>query len=109
VRTGGTIGATPRTPRGSEEEPILNPDVSLRPERPMTPYRWLLAAALLSIMLAQMVAMVLVTRSQVLRAEVREAAERSQVQTARAAPPGGTAGIDVSSAGLMKVGLASAR
>jgi len=82
-----------------------------RPERPMTPYRWLLAAALLSLMLAQMVAMVLVTRSQVLRAEVREAAERSQGRTAAstAVASSNAVPLDASRNGLITVGLSAAR
>ncbi|MGJ7484107.1 hypothetical protein ACSFA2_02545 [Variovorax sp. LT2P21] len=77
----------------------------------MTPYRWLLAAALLSIMLVQMVAMVLVTRSQVQRAEVREAAERSQGRTAgsTAIASSGARPLEASSNGLITVGLSAAR
>ena len=87
----------------------MNSQEQLRPERPMTPYRWLLAAALLSLMLAQMVAMVVVTRSQVLRAEVREAAERMPPTMARAPSAAPIAVVEVSDAGLLKVGLSSAR
>lgn len=86
----------------------MNTQESLRPERPMTPYRWLVAAALLSIMLAQMVAMVMVTRSQVLRAEVREAAERSQLRTTTVASSADRP-VDASSHGLITVGLSTAR
>ena len=87
----------------------MYPQQQLRPERTMTPYRWLLAAALLAIMLVQMVAMVFVTRSQVLRAEVREAAERVPPTMARAPSAAPIAAVEVSDAGLLKVGLSSAR
>lgn len=87
----------------------MNSREELRAERPMTPYRWLLAAALLSIMLAQMVAMVLVTRSQVLRAEVREAAERSQGRTTGSTALASSRPVDASGNGLITVGLSAAR
>ena len=87
----------------------MNSQENLRPERPMTPYRWLVAAALLSIMLAQMVAMVMVTRSQVLRAEVREAAERHQGRTTAVASSADRRPVDASSNGLITVGLSTAR
>ena len=86
----------------------MNAQEPLRAERPMTPYRWLVAAALLSIMLVQMVAMVMVTRSQVLRAEVREAAERNQARPTSVASSG-TRSVDASSHGLITVGLTAAR
>lgn len=86
----------------------MNSQEPLRPERPMTPYRWLLAAALLSIMLVQMVAMVMVTRSQVMRAEVREAAERTQTRPTAVASSN-TRAVDASSNGLITVGLSAAR
>jgi hypothetical protein len=103
----GTIGNWTYTLYGVEE-PTMNSPEQLRPERPMTPYRWLLAAALLSIMLAQMVAMVLVTRSQVLRAEVREAAERTQARTTSVASSNART-VDASSNGLITVGLSATR
>ena len=89
----------------------MNHTEQLRPERPMTPYRWLLAAALLSLMLAQMVAMVVVTRSQVLRAEVREAAERNQgpATGSTAVASSGARPVDASSSSLITVGLSAAR
>ena len=89
----------------------MNSQEPLRAERPMTPYRWLLAAALLSIMLAQMVAMVMVTRSQVLRAEVREAAERTESRGARSTAVASSESrpVDASSNGLITVGLSAAR
>jgi len=89
----------------------MNSQEQLRPERPMTPYRWLFAAALLSLMLAQMVAMVVVTRSQVLRAEVREAAERNQgpATGSTAVASSGARPVDASSSGLITVGLSAAR
>jgi hypothetical protein len=103
----GTIGNWTYTPYGVEE-PKMKTQEALRTERPMTPYRWLVAAALLSIMLAQMIAMVMVTRSQVLRAEVREAAERTQARaTSVASSNSGT--VDASSQGLITVGLSAAR
>ena len=86
----------------------MNAEENQRTERPMTPYRWLVAAALLSIMLAQMVAMVMVTRSQVLRAEVREAAERTQGRTMAVASSVDRP-VDASSNGLITVGLSAAR
>ena len=86
----------------------MNSPEQLRPERPMTPYRWLLAAALLSLMLAQMVAMVLVTRSQVLRAEVREAAECTQARTTSVASSNART-VDASRNGLITVGLSATR
>jgi len=86
----------------------MNAEENQRTERPMTPYRWLVAAALLSIMLAQMVAMVMVTRSQVLRAEVREAAERTQGRTMAMASSVDRP-VDASSNGLITVGLPAAR
>lgn len=86
----------------------MNSPEQLRPERPMTPYRWLLAAALLSLMLAQMVAMVLVTRSQVLRAEVREATERTQARTTSVASSNART-VDASGNGLITVGLSATR
>ena len=86
----------------------MNAEENQRTERPMTPYRWLVAAALLSIMLAQMVAMVMVTRSQVLRAEVREAAERTQGRT-MAMASSVSRPVDASSNGLITVGLSAAR
>jgi hypothetical protein len=106
----GTIGNWTYTQYGVEE-PKMNFQESQRPERPMTPYRWLVAAALLSIMLAQMVAMVMVTRSQVLRAEVREAAERHQARTmgSTAVASSGARPVDASSSGLITVGLSAAR
>ncbi|WP_262077778.1 hypothetical protein [Variovorax sp. N23] len=90
---------------------MMNSQEYLLPERPMTPLRWLLAAALLSIMLAQMVAMVMVTRSQVLRAEVREAAERSQGPTrgSTAVVSSDARPVDVPRHGLIAVGLSAAR
>lgn len=90
---------------------MMNSQEYLHPERPMTPLRWLLAAALLSIMLAQMVAMVMVTRSQVLRAEVREAAERSQGPTrgSTAVVSSDARPVDVPSHGLIAVGLSAER
>ena len=51
----------------------------------------------------------MVTRSQVLRAEMREAAERTQPAMARAQAPARTAAVEVSDAQLLKVGLSSAR
>ena len=86
----------------------MNAEENQRTERPMTPYRWLVAAALLSIMLAQMVAMVMVTRSQVLRAEVREAAERTQGRTMAVASSVNRP-VDASSNGLITVGLSATR
>lgn len=84
----------------------MNSQSSPRADRPLLSYRWLLAAALLSIMLAQMVAMVMVTRSQVVRAEVRESAERTGLSgglSSEAAP------ADASSHALITVGLSAAR
>jgi hypothetical protein len=43
----------------------------------MSPLRKLLLAVLISVVLAQLAAMAMVARSQVLKAELREAAERS--------------------------------
>jgi len=53
--------------------------------REMTPYRWLLLAVLLSIVLAQVAAMAMLARSQVQKAELRDAMERS-ASLARSAP-----------------------
>lgn len=86
----------------------MNSEEQLRPARAMTPYRWLLAAALLSIMLVQMVAMVMVTRSQVLRAEVREVAERTQARSTSVVSSHART-VDASGNGLITVGLSTAR
>lgn len=50
----------------------------------MSPLRKLLLAVLISVVLAQIAAMAMVARSQVLKAEIREAAERTggRAQTA---------------------------
>lgn len=76
--------------------------------RDIRPYRWLWVAALGAVLLAQVVALVMVTRSQVRKAEAHYAAQRPSTSTSIPAP---TASIDASSAGrgVMQVGYVVSR
>jgi hypothetical protein len=74
--------------------------------REMPPYRLLLMATLVAIVLFQAAAMVVLTRSQVEKAQQREAQERSLRSAAARgeAVPRATAAAPANDAGVMKVG-----
>ena len=80
--------------------------------REMHPYRLLVLAILATLVMAQVVAMVMVTRAQVQKAEAHYAPERATIAAgapgnaagkgAEVAPPGGSDGV-------MNVGYAASR
>ena len=77
--------------------------------RDMHPYWRLVVAALAAVVLVQIIAMVVVTRSQVLKAEAHYAQERAQLAAARAERNARVAQRSAATDGVINVGYVVSR